>query len=159
MKGKLSQSFHHLFDELSYFGLNLNKGSCYIFFKWQLNWTQNPFTPDVHLAVLFYMNAYTVKWCSAHNARSFEVESCCLIGISHWMTSSHTHTYTSIVLCHIIRDYSAQISWCIFSSLSSYFDTLGITIWHKPVDPILWQIWQHKLASVGLCHRGANIVF
>lgn len=38
------------------------------------------------------------------------------------------------------------------------FDTLSTTIWHKPVDPILWQIWQHKLASVGLCHSGAIVV-
>lgn len=28
------------------------------------------------------------------------------------------------------------------------------TTCHKPVDPILWRIWQPKLASVGLCHCG-----
>lgn len=51
---------------------------------------------------------------------------------------------------------SQQPSALRFCSIS--FDTLSTTIWHKPVDPILWQICQHKLASVGLCHSGAIIV-
>lgn len=72
-----------------------------------------------------------------------------------WDTShTHTHTVTFRAFCHTMIECS------IFNPPSlSYFDTLAITIWHKPVDPILWQIWQHKLASVGLCHRGVNVVF